>query len=165
MPVASRRQGQRGFARRGATTRPPPGAALIPPREQPDFQRWNGEYGPGTYPEYVVFRWLEKQGYRHGLDFTYQVPFGGGRLVYGAQVTDFIVNEWLAWPVNGLYWHYRRDPDQRERDAANYARLQDLGYTVVVLLDVDVIERTDPTLRMALNGIEVAGAREGARSV
>ncbi len=158
----SRRRGQRGVARAGARPRAVPGLAKGEPREEPDFQKWNAEYGPGTYPEYVVFRWLEKQGLRHGLGFTYQVPFGGGRQVFGAQVADFVVFDWLALMVNGIYWHYST-PEQRAGNFMRRAFLEGMRPPMVVVevLDLDVVERTETTMRLALNGQEMPGAREG----
>lgn len=166
--VTARRGQARGqrreTPRRGAVPRPIPGGAASDPRQDDDFQKWNAQYGPGTVPEYQVFRWLEKQGFRHGIEFTYQVPFDGGRQVYGAQVADFEVMQWLAWFVNGVYWHYQRDPMQRLRDQLNYERLESLGLTVVVLLDTDIAARIDQVCSLAMQGLEEPGAREGSSS-
>lgn len=161
--TGTRRAGQKGVPRRGGTPRPPPGLAKRDPREEPDFLTWQAEYNSlGTVPEWMVFRWLERRkGFKHGIDFLYQVPFGGGRQVFGAVVTDFTVQTWLAWAVNGNYWHNRRGPEQDEKDELARARLESLGYTYVEVLDLDILERIDATLEAAMEGIEQPGAREG----
>ena len=151
----------RGVARKGATTRPPPGGAKGDPRASDDFQRWNGQYGPGTYPEYLIFRRLERDGYRHGNEFTYQMPFGGGRIVHGAQITDFVVFDYLAWSVLGWYYHFQRDPAQRQRDVLNRNFLTSLGYLFVEMLDLDIVDHLEPIYQLALKGMETTGAQLG----
>ncbi len=158
-----RQRGERALPRQGARPRALPGTAKGDPRQDPEFLTWLnrwGVYGQSTYPEYLIFRWLEQHGLKAGLDFQY-LGHAPSAFVRGSQQVDFLVYSYLAWAVNGIYWHFIRDPYQRIVDAINRASLEDQGYIVVEMLDLDVVERTDLTIRNGLNGIELPGAREG----
>ena len=157
LPVPSARPRRRG---RGRSI--PGEAARRDLRLDPDFIAWRKQpgHGPGTVPEWIAYRWLErKMGYEGGRDFLYLSVIGGLRQLEGIQI-DFRIHDWLAWAIQGVYWHYRT-PQQREDNIADriVAESRDLVY--VELLDVDIIERPDATMGQAIRGLEMPGAREG----
>lgn len=162
---STRRRGQRGTPRRSGRPQPPPGAAQQDPRQDPDFLMWNAQIGGGvgTVPEWMVFRWLERRmGFRHEMEFVYVPVVGGLRQREGLQV-DFVVLDYLAWQVNGIYWHYRT-VDQREKNAMDRAIVESRGYIYCELLDMDIIEQQETTLRLAMQGLEMPNARQGIQS-
>ena len=164
--MAERRQGQRGFARRRGQPRPPPGAGQVDIRQTPDFQAWVSQWGQAnisTVPEYLCFRWLERQGLKPNIDFFYlDYKAGIGRV--GQQQVDFNIGDWLVWMVQGQYFHWVVDPEQRVRDAISRAILESKNYVVVELLDLDILAHTESTCRKALVGIEEPGVQEGRQS-
>jgi hypothetical protein len=163
--LGTRRRGQKGTPRAAGTPRPLPGAAAPDYRADPAFLTWQARYNPaGTVPEWLVFTWLERHGRKYPIDFQYQVPFGGGREVFGAVVTDFVIQDFIALAVNGQYWHFIQDPTQRGRDELARARVESLGYVYVEVLDLDILTRIEPTMQLALLGQEQPGAREGHES-
>jgi hypothetical protein len=165
--MAERRQGQRGFTRRRGVPRPPPGLVQQDLRQTPEFQAWVAKWGNpaiSTVPEYMCFRWLEKQGYVAGLDFEYlAVEAGMGRRI-GSQQVDFLIGGWLVWAVQGVFFHWQLDPSQVERDVMSRAILESRGYVVVWLLDLDIVAHVDSTCRKAIVGVEEPGAQEGKPS-
>ena len=165
--MAERRSGQRGFARRRGVPKPPPGAEQTDIRQTLDFQQWVARWGQSnisTVPEYMCFRWLERQGYIPGLDFEYLAYEAGLGKRLGQQQVDFLIGGWLIWAVQGQYFHWVVDPSQVERDEVGRLILEGRGYQVVWLLDLDILAHVDSTCRKALVGVEEPGARTGRPS-
>lgn len=160
MATLTRRQGQRGVPRMSGRRRPPPGLAKPDFRTDADFVKWQQEWNlQGTVPEWKVFRELERRGLRVGLDFHYLVNIGGLRRFEGIQV-DFIVHEYLAWAVQGVYFHYRTS-DQRTQNFLNRAVAENQGFIYVEMLDSHILERVVPVVDAGLVGLELPGVREG----
>lgn len=65
----------------------------IDTRDQ-EWRAWQRRRAPnGPYPEFLAYDWLEKRGYREGVDFWYQVSLGEGRAGLsgtGGFVMDFL---------------------------------------------------------------------------
>src|SRR5688500_1857263 len=127
MATGRRRQGQKSIARMGGRRRAPPGLAKPDFRTDPAFVTWQGEYNAqGTVPEWLSFKWLEKQGLRPRQDFHYLLNVGGLRRFEGIHI-DFLVNEWIAWAVQGVYFHYTTS-EQREKNFLNRAVAENKGF-------------------------------------
>lgn len=129
---------------------------VIPEEEEIDyaFLKWQTQWG-GTYPEYVAFTWLLRNGYEPGIDFIFQSSQMGGRQLYGGAVVDFDF-PWfpMAWRIMGEHWHVGQ-PDVEARDAMQKAALESYGYTVVDILAQDVVQRARWVLSNAIQGIQV----------
>ena len=164
--MATRRQGHR-VIRRPGVPRPPAGLAQVDVRQTEDFKQWVARWGQwniSTVPEYMCFRWLEKQGYVAGLDFDYLAYEAGMGRRIGSQQVDFLIGGWLVWAVQGVFFHWVVDPGQVERDLMSRAILESRGYVVVWLLDLDIVAHVDSTCRKAILGIEEPGAQTGKPS-
>ena len=111
---------------------------------------------PGSWPEYVAYRELGNQGYKHGEDFDFQTSALGGRQMLGGLVADFLMFRppGIVININGRYWHYDRPSAQRGRDI--YARVQftSLGYRVVFVDDDDLLADPGYYVEQALQGID-----------
>lgn len=105
--------------------------------------------------EALVYLWLEGQGYREGIDFSFQSGIFGGRQEAGGQVADFILYTGRASPlvirVMGEYWH--ETPEQQGKDDAAKAILQAGGFEVVDVWEKNILESLNYTMEQALKGI------------
>ena len=110
----------------------------------------------GSWPEYVCYRELRKQGYEEGLDFSFQSSQLGGRQELGGVVIDFLFRNppALAVEVNGRYYHYNRSDQQAGissgRDAYVRAQMASLGFKVVFIDDSDLLNDPPYYVREAL---------------
>lgn len=117
----------------------------------------------GTQPEWWVYQWLVRRGLKEGVDFKYQANVEGGRLRVFGMVVDFLLmpGPWvpttMVWRVQGYYYHYAQGIEVILSDAMARIRIEDMGFLVVDLLDLDLEqpERRDEVLELALRGIEV----------
>lgn len=110
----------------------------------------------GSLPEWILFWAHTKIGLEHGVDFTYQAPFEGGRIQFGGLVLDFLENTVpIAINVNGKFWHYFRGIRGIMRDQQARYALAGYGYRLV-FIDDDQLLRGDPVaiLKEALLGID-----------
>lgn len=98
----------------------------------------------GSWPEYLCYRELLRQGLRDGPDFTFQASQLGGRLHLGGMVIDFEFTNppGLAINVNGVYYHYQRGGDQKGRDIFAREQMASAGFQLI-FIDDDDLER-DP---------------------
>lgn len=108
-----------------------------------------------TELEARVFLWLEKQGYREGVDFSFQSSVFGGRQEAGGQVADFILYTGYSYPlvirVMGEYWHEK--PAQTQKDDAAKSILESFGFAVVDVWEKDIMQALNSTMEAALRGI------------
>jgi len=111
------------------------------------------ETGGGTYPEFLVWKWLRDKGYQPDIDFRFQSSFFGGRLDLGGLVADFVIDAQippLVIRVQGDYWH--RLPGRAARDFFEMVRLLELGFSVVDVWEDDLMTRLDFTMNEAMKG-------------
>ena len=110
-------------------------------RENPTPPAWFG----GTWPEFLCYRELTRQGYEPGLDFDFQSSLLGGRQSLGGLVADFVFDRpaGLVINVNSRYWHYQRPQKggvtQGRRDVYAEAQLASLRYTLIWIDDDDLL--------------------------
>ncbi len=111
---------------------------------------------PGSLPEYLVVRALEKLGKIEGVDYSYQAPFMGGRLDKGGMIIDFLFFDPpdLAINVQGEYWHYGFGSEIKARDIIAREQLAGLGITLIFIDENDVLENADFYVREALQYID-----------
>jgi len=107
--------------------------------------------------EALVFLWLEGQGYREGVDFSFQSGLFGGRQEAGGQVADFILYTGRAYPlvirVMGEYWH--ESPEAQGKDDGGKSLLIAQGFEVVDVWGQDILTSLNFTMEQALRGIEL----------
>jgi len=110
-----------------------------------------------TELEARVFLWLEKQGYKEGVDFSFQSSVMGGRQEAGGQVADFILYTGYAYPlvirVMGQYWHEK--PAQEQKDDVARSILEGFGFVVVDVWETDIMKALNSTMEAALRGISL----------
>ena len=100
--------------------------------------------------ERIVIYWLD----RNNINYDFQTSFGGGHYQLGGSVVDFIIpDRMLAWRVQGEYWH--SGVEKTGSDITQKEILASAGYTVVDLQADDLLNRTEQTLRLALQGEEM----------
>ena len=133
------------------------------PKEEPEpdyeYERWAAEIG-GTFPEFIAYDWLEKEGYEPDIDFFFQSSKMGGRHMPGGAVVDFdFPSLLLAWRIQGEYWHVG-NPAVEARDELQKLALTTIGYTVVDCYAQDVIQRTEWVLSNAIQGVQVRSYRD-----
>ena len=106
-----------------------------------------------TKPEKRVWDWLS----RHNVNFQaqYRIPELGLRSERGSAIVDFIIPERnLVIRIQGSYWH--RTLEGKSRDDLSRERMVGMGYQVVDVLAENLSdEKTDRTMRLALEGMEV----------
>jgi hypothetical protein len=92
----------------------------------------------GTLPELLTYDWLERRPH----EFDFQSSLGGGRLILGGAVADFILFDLLpgalaVWRIQGDYWHSKAE--RMERDLAQRERLLSeryMGLPVEQVVDI-----------------------------
>lgn len=120
------------------------------------------ETGGGSYPEYLVWKWLRDKGYQPGVDFQFQSSYFGGRMDLGGLVADFVIDALtppLIIRVQGEYWHQL--PGRRARDFYEMVQLIEHGFQVVDVWEDDLRTRLDFAMNQALKGVSL---REMQRS-
>jgi len=107
---------------------------------------------PGSLPEYLVLRALEKLGKRDGVDFSFQHSLMGGRLDKGGVIIDFLFSNPpdLAINVQGSYWHYGLGPEVKARDIIAREQLAGLGITLIFIDEDDIMADVAFYVRQAL---------------
>lgn len=148
--------GRAGSPRQKGLPQQIPGGARVDIRTTPDFIALASQFPLITIPEYQVFRWLERHmGWRNTVEFQYLDYLPGVSVERGDQQVDFTTATFLAFAVDGIHWHLEQGAQQRARDLMNKWVLEGLGYTVVTLLDVDLNDRLEATMRAAMQGLEM----------
>lgn len=104
--------------------------------------------------EYIFDVWLQKHGYREGIDYQRQVPIFGGRTSFGGQVFDFVfydrTPQLVVTIIGGIgYYH------DTAKDMIQHIQVLDAGYDEVRVLEPDIRTRPDYTFTQALAGFEV----------
>jgi hypothetical protein len=114
-----------------------------------------------TYPaasaiELITFDWLTAQQ----IKFEFQATLFGGRRAKGGILPDFVVQGaggWLAWLINGEYWHNqamnmgRDDIAKMKLVGADYKGMRITG--MVELWERDVLRKRPQVFTQALLGI------------
>ncbi len=123
------------------------------------YQQFTATRYPGaTYPEFLVFWWLEQNGYREYRDFYYQLNLLGGR-TGGGFVADFLLT--FTHPaedleVQGTAFHadavFSDPADVKAYDIIKREALERAGYKVVWVSDVRLINALEESMRIALQG-------------
>lgn len=130
--------------------------------EDEKFQAWRREYN-GSYPEYLVFRQLERMNFVYGVDFEFQANEMGGRSRLGGAVVDFeLTHLRIAGRVQGEHWHLQ-SAAVREHDAIQALMLEGRRWVVVDMLALEVIERTQRIVTMFTEGRMSARARAAGK--
>jgi hypothetical protein len=117
-------------------------------------------YPAASAIELVTYDWLSA----HQIKFDFQAVLYGGRRAEGGILPDFVVQGaggWLAWLINGEYWHSQSMNQGRDEIArmklvgADYKgmRITDM----VELWEKDVLRKRPQIFEQALLGI---GLRE-----
>lgn len=139
---------------------PPVKEPVYPTEMETKYQAWFSVHA-GTYPEFLAFDWLERQGLEWEEDFYFQSSRLGGRQLWGGAVVDFdFPTERLAWRIQGEYFHIG-NPAKEASDAMQKMALANIGYTCVDILAQDVIQRRNWILSHALNGEQMRSLHEG----
>ena len=100
--------------------------------------------------ELIVLRWLDKNRIR----YEFQTSLRGGFYQLGGAVVDILISDrMLAWRIFGEYWH--KGVEKEGSDILQREILNEMGYTVVDLLEQDLRDRPEETLRLALQGMEM----------
>lgn len=126
------------------------------------FQAWRRIYN-GSYPEYLVFRQLERMDFVYGVDFQFQANEMGGRARLGGAVVDFELTYLkIAGRVQGEFWHLQ-SAAVREHDVVQALMLEGRDWTVVDMLATEVIERTHRIVTLFTEGQMSARARAAGK--
>lgn len=111
-----------------------------------------------TLPEWLVYRWLERHGFKANEDFFFQSSMYGGTQQYMGVVADFVLpgmigSQGLVFRVQGLHWHYAKE-EQKYHDLEQRLHLEADGWVVIDLDEDDVYERLEYIMPEALRGID-----------
>lgn len=110
---------------------------------------------PGSLPEWAIYHALLTLGKKPDVDFTYQSPRMGGRMVRGGVVIDFLFRDppGLAINVQGIYYHYgaMRKPGN---DVMQRATLAGMGITLIFIDEDDALVSPRYYASEALRGID-----------
>ncbi len=108
---------------------------------------------PGSLPEFLVYRELERRGLQDGVDFTFQSPLMGGRLQRGGAIVDFLFNNPpdLGISVLGTYYHYGLGSASMARDLMQRAQLAGQGINLVFIDEDDIMQDVRYYVGEALN--------------
>jgi len=119
-----------------------------PPKRDP-FQPPDG--WPGSGPEWLVFRELERTGLKEGVDFLYQSVRFGGRQQKGGAIFDFEIYNPpdLCINVQSEFFHYST-VDQRSHDALRRAQVESQGVTLIFIDEADLRKNARFFVRAAL---------------
>ena len=104
----------------------------------------------GSKPEYYAWWALRKLG----IEFSYQYPRFGGRLLLGGTVIDFFLPNYnLAINIQSDYWHYR-DAEMRASDAMQRVQVESSGTRVIYIQEADILENPIFYIQEATKGQE-----------
>lgn len=95
-----------------------------------------------SIPEFLVFSELERRGFQHNVDFSFQSRFFGGRLDKGGLVVDFTFANPpdLAINVQGVFYHYEQGIEQKASDILSAIQIAAQGITLIFIDDNHVLE-------------------------
>jgi len=119
---------------------------------------------PGSLPEFLVYRALERLGLQDGVDFIYQSPQFGGRLTRGGLILDFMFNNPpdLAINVQGTFFHFEKGGTVIARDVLARAQLAGEGITLIFIDEEDAMEDAGRFVRAALRYQDLSRLGRGA---
>jgi very-short-patch-repair endonuclease len=130
--------------------------------ESEAFELWRAQYR-GSYPEFLVFKELERRHYEFGIDFVFQANELGGRNRLGGAVVDFELPGFrIAGRVQGEYWHLSGQ-EVREHDIVQRLLLEGMGWTVVDMLAEEVLARVHQVVGLFIQGEMTQTARDAGR--
>ena len=135
-----------------------------------EWKAWQARRAPnGPYPEFVVYDWLEKRGYREGTDFWYQLPIGGGRTGLsgtGGFVIDFVFEASIAGSrlpaeVYGAAFHtdavFINPAEQQAADKLKKVLMLKEFHRVVYIGEAELLGDPEETMLAAIAGYGVEG--------
>lgn len=100
--------------------------------------------------ELLVIQWLE----RRNIEYQFSTGLGGGFFELGGAVVDFLFPDLgIAWRIMGEYYH--TGVEKEGSDEIQREMLTNMGYIVVDIWGLDITERIDQTLTLALQGVEM----------
>ena len=103
----------------------------------------------GTDIEMMVMAWLDKRQ----IAYEFKSSLLGGFFELGGAVVDFLLPDRnLAWRVMGEFWH--RGVQKSGSDLIQKENLSAMGWTVVDIWSMDLENRFEETMRLALQGQE-----------
>ena len=125
-----------------------------------DEEEWLAfkQHTAATFPEFLIYRELTRRRLKEGEDFDFQSAALGGKKQLGGAVIDFILYGYIAGRVQGLYWHFRTI-GQKASDIIQRAILEGTGYTVVDMLEDEIIEAPSRVARLLIDGRETGKAQ------
>jgi G:T-mismatch repair DNA endonuclease (very short patch repair protein) len=109
---------------------------------------------PGTYPEWLVAKYLEELGLPY--EYVPKVAFGEYPGGIEADFVVYLAGEKLAIMVNGDYWHGHLDRDVR--DVLKLRVLEAQGFRVVVIWESALLKYGREVVEAALRGYEYGRA-------
>lgn len=127
-----------------------------------DEQEWDAFrlHTPCTFPEFLIYRELIRRRLKLNEDFEFQSEVLGGKTKLGGAVVDFILYGYIAGRVQGLYWHFRTI-GQKSVDTIQRAILEGEGFTVVDMLEDEIIQGPGRVARLLIDGRETGRATQG----
>ena len=96
--------------------------------EQSSMPRW----WRGTYPEWIVFNFLESMGKQHRRDFIYQADADDGITFRFINPRDLAIN------VTGLMHDYESGKDGSSQNYVTKQQMIGLGVHLIFIEDVDL---------------------------
>ena len=130
--------------------------------EQAEFLTWKSKWG-GSFPEFLVFRELERRGKKIWVDFEFQAAQFGGRNELGGAVVDFILDGLIAGRVQGEFFHFR-NTESRVANLLQRRRLEQAGFIVVDMLAQEVIASPSRIVSLFIVGRETPNAEVRGRT-
>ena len=126
--------------------------AFAPPPTVNEPPAWFG----GSWPEYVCYRELQRQGYEEGYDFVFQSSQLGGKTELGGVVVDFYFEtRRMAINIQGVYWHYvYKGGVNRGRDLDARQALGGMGIMLIFIDDDDLLRDPPYFVSQALQGVD-----------
>ena len=125
--------------------------------EQAEFQEWRLKWG-GSFPEFLVFRELERRGLKVHVAFQFQASQFGGRQKLGGAVVDFILQETIAGRGQGEFFHFR-NTESKVANLLQRRLLEQAGFTVVDMLALEIQASPNRIVRLFIQGIETPNAQ------
>lgn len=108
----------------------------------------------GSKPEWNIFWALQQIGLKPDIDFIYQSPQLGGRIVLGGVVLDFFVEKTMtAIEVQSTHYHYTSTA-VISNDALQRAQLLSYGIQVIYIDEEDALRNPIYYTKEALAGVD-----------
>lgn len=130
--------------------------------EQEEFQEWRLKWG-GSFPEFLIFRGLERRGLKVNVAFQFQAAQFGGRQKLGGAVVDFILQETIAGRVQGEFFHFK-NTEVKVANLIQRRLLEQAGFTVVDMLAKEIEASPSRVVRLFIDGKETPNAQVKGRT-